>query len=100
MITRTVSIYRATAYKVDFDTDTMSASVKELGSVEFRGMSAPSTVIRAAFADAGTPMPKGTKFKVEVIGEERWGMSLETFMANAERIDANMAIEEAMTAEQ
>lgn len=87
MITRTVSIYKATAYKADFDVNTMSADVTELGSVEFRGMSAPQGVIRKAFADVGHPVPKGTKFRVEAIGEERWGMDLDTFMANAHRID-------------
>lgn len=87
MITRTVSIYKATAYKADFDVNTMSADVTELGSVEFRGMSAPNGVIRKAFADAGNPVPKGTKFKVEVIGDEKWGMDLDTFMANAHRVD-------------
>lgn len=87
MITRTVSVYRATAYRVDFDMDTMTGKAEEVGSVEFKGMSAPKATIRRAFEEAGTPVPKGTKFKVEVVGEERWGMDLDTFMANAHRID-------------
>ena len=87
MITRTVSVYKATAYRVDFDMETMSGSAVELGSVEFKGMSAPKATIRRAFEESGTPVPKGTKFKVEVVGEERWGMDLDTFMANAHRID-------------
>lgn len=88
MITRTVSIYKATAYKVETDMATMTAAFKPVGEVTFKGMSAPKTAIRKAFADAGTPVPKGCEFQVEVVGEERWGMDLDTFMANAHRIDA------------
>lgn len=87
MITRTISVYKATAYAVETDVATKSAKFVEVGTVTFKGMSAPKGAIRKAFADAGNPVPKGTVFEVEVVGEEKWGMDLDTFMANAHRID-------------
>lgn len=87
MITRTVSVYKATAYTVETDMATKTAKFNEIGSVEFKGMSAPKAAIRKAFKDVGIEVPRGTEFEVEVVGEEKWGMDLDTFMANAHRID-------------
>lgn len=84
MITRTLNTYRARAYKLDFKDGQATADL--VGEVEFKGMSAPQSVIRKAFADSGNPVPRGCKFETEVVGEEKWGCTLEEFMAVAHPI--------------
>lgn len=82
MITRTVTTYKATAYKIAWDNGKPTAA--EIGSVEYIGGGSESkTEARSAFKAAGIAVPRGTEIVIEVVGETLYGMSMAAFMAAA-----------------
>lgn len=82
MITRTVTNYKASAYKVAWVEGKPVASL--LGEVEYIGGGSESkTEARKAFKAAGIGIPRGTEIVIENCGETLYGMEMAAFMAAA-----------------
>lgn len=82
MFTRTITTWKATAYKIDDN-----LKVIEVGSVEYVSASTGLTEARAALKTAGYEITRGMKITVEKVAEETYGMTVEEFMLHAHRID-------------
>lgn len=84
-ITRTMTTFRATAYKL-FIKDGAPA-LDNLGSVEFTATRADKTMARKAFAEVGNPLPKGVEVEIVPVEEIVYGMDLEKFIEMAQVIE-------------
>lgn len=80
-ITRTLTTFKATAYKLSLIDGQAKAEI--IGEVEFGGTRATKTDARKAFADAGTPLPKGVEINIVPVRENLYAMDLEKFIEMA-----------------
>lgn len=97
MFTRTLTTYKATAYKTVTDLATKTATVQEIGEVQFVGTTPTKTDARRAFQEEGIALPKGTEIEIVELKKELWGCTIEEFLEVATLIgkgDGEAASEE------
>lgn len=84
-ITRTLTTFKATAYKLTIEDGQAKAEV--LGEVEFGGTRATKTDARKAFADSGNPLPKGVEITIVPVREVLYAMDLDKFIEMAQPVE-------------
>lgn len=85
-VTRTITTFEATAFKMELDKQTMTAKVIELGKVQFVATNATKNLARAAFKANGIDVPRGSEITWQAIESTLYAMPVETFIANAQPI--------------
>ena len=84
MITRSITRYKASAYKVVKKDDKFE--VENVGEVEFSATAANMTTARQALQDAGIKCPRGTTVDFEEIETVLYAISIEDFMKVAKPV--------------
>lgn len=87
-ITRTITTYKASAYKVVWKNGKPEAAL--VGEAVYQG-SDSKTEARAALKNAGIECPRGTEVLIEKISETLYAMDVETFMEYAQPIERKVA---------
>lgn len=86
MITRTVTTWKASAFKIAWKKGQPIAEL--IGEVEYIGGGSESkTDARAALKAAGVNTPRGTEIVIEKVAETLYGMEMAAFMAAATPIE-------------
>lgn len=86
MFTRTITTFKATAYKMELDKETMTANVTELGTALFVSTNGSKTEARAALKSAGVDCPRGCEVTWEAVESTLYAMPIDKFMSLAEPI--------------
>ena len=82
-ITRTVNEYEAKAIVADMKT----MQFVEVGPATYTDTAANATHARAALKEAGFDVPRGSQVESELKGSVLYRMTIDDFMAQAERVE-------------
>lgn len=92
MITRSITKYEVTAYKLYVDHGV--PKLDKIGSAEVEGTRCDKTMARKAIADAtGKALPKGVEIEIAEKEVTTYGMDLDKFLSQAQVISVKSAEE-------
>ena len=93
MITRSITKYEVTAYKLYVDHGV--PKLDKIGSAEVEGTRCDKTMARKAIADAtGKALPKGVEIEIVAKTVTTYGMDLDKFLSQAQVVSVKDAGEE------
>ena len=90
MITRSITKYEVTAYKLYVDHGV--PKLDKIGSAEVEGTRCDKTMARKAIADAtGKTLPKGVEIEIAEKEVTTYGMDLDKFLSQAQVVSVKAA---------
>lgn len=93
MITRSITKYEVTAYKLYVDHGV--PKLEKIGTAEVEGTRCDKTMARKAIADAtGKTLPKGVEIEIVANTVTTYGMDLDKFLSQAQVVSVKDAGEE------
>lgn len=93
MITRSITKYEVTAYKLYVDHGV--PKLEKIGTAEVEGTRCDKTMARKAIADAtGKTLPKGVEVEIVAKTVTTYGMDLDKFLSQAQVVSVKDAGEE------
>lgn len=85
MITRSITKFEVTAYKLYVDHGV--PKLEKIGTAEVEGTSCDKTMARKAIADAtGKTLPKGVEIEIVAKTVTTYGMDLDKFLSQAQAV--------------
>lgn len=92
MITRTITKFEVTAYKLYVDHGV--PKLEKIGTAEVEGTRCDKTMARKAIADAtGKTLPKGVEIEIAAKTVTTYGMDLDKFLSQAQVVSVKDAHE-------
>lgn len=92
MITRSITKFEATAYKLYVDHGV--PKLEKIGTAEVEGTRCDKTMARKAIADAtGKALPKGVEIEIAAKTVTTYGMDLDKFLSQAQVVSVKDAHE-------
>ena len=92
MITRSITKFEATAYKLYVDNGV--PKLEKIGTAEVEGTRCDKTMARKAIADAtGKTLPKGVEIEIVAKTVTTYGMDLDKFLSQAQVVSVKDARE-------